>query len=208
MKGYLWIKYELKPKMSSKEPTIGEIAVKLAEKIEKIWNNASLPTVTRTRVLQLIRTYRNNYRNLLKPYKTRKTNNNYLERLKKLTDGSRKLFDISYCKYVCFESCLCPKAVKVSKPEWTFLIDQRTARNMIIGTVDMSSVKLKSRKRKKSARKRLEYSEEELEFTGSPISSSLPFHSTDEENNADLWDNLTEKSDATQKKIIFLFLKH
>ena len=47
-----------------------------------------------------------------------------------------KLFDITSCRCIHSDSCICPREFKVHDREWPFLIDQRGPRQMIIGGID------------------------------------------------------------------------
>ncbi len=107
MKYYLWVRYDLKPDITAKDPTVEEISVIVAGKVVEIWNKASIPTVINKRVLQMIRAYHDKYRNLMKSYKGRKTNEKYVKKLEEFKLESEKLFDISSCKCHSWESCKC-----------------------------------------------------------------------------------------------------
>lgn len=98
MKNYLYIKHELKPDNTTKEPTVHEISEKLADEVIKIWQKSSLPTVSVKRVLQLIRAYHDKYRSLMKPYLGRQTNVKYQEKINTFISESHRLFDICSCK--------------------------------------------------------------------------------------------------------------
>ena len=74
MKHYLLERIHLKPSHDAKEPTVGDISENLATVVESIWRKASIPIISHTRVLQMIRTYHDKYRKLLKSFKGRKNN--------------------------------------------------------------------------------------------------------------------------------------
>lgn len=58
MKYYNLIRHRLKIENNSKkEPSVNEISDILSRKIENLWEKASIPIVSHTRVLQLIKTY-------------------------------------------------------------------------------------------------------------------------------------------------------
>lgn len=125
-----------------KEPTVSEISELVASDVQAIWHKASMPIVSRTRVIKLIRTAHDEFRKLMKPYKGRQTDKKYLLKLNTYAGKSSKnLFDIAACK--CDRgNCKCPKDNKVPADEQDFLHDQRTMRLMFIGGVDrVSSVK-------------------------------------------------------------------
>lgn len=157
MKYYLYIKYELKTDKTTKEPTVQEISERLAQEVLDIWQKASLPTVSRKRVLQLIRAYHDKYRSLMKPYQSRQTNKNYKQKIDTFKAESHRLFDICSCKCKLISNCSCLKDSRVPKDEIIFLQDQRTTRKMMIGGVDLVATlknkKKQEREQKSSSRK-------------------------------------------------------
>lgn len=62
------------------------------------------------------------------------------------------LFDICSCKCTNLECCDCPKDQRVPKIEREFLIDQRTQRRMVIGTVDKPTTKLLEKRLERTER--------------------------------------------------------
>lgn len=152
MKYYLFIKYELKTDKTTKEPTVHDISEKLAQEVLDIWQKASLPTVSRKRVLQLIRVYHDKYRSLMKPYHGRQTNINYQQKINTFTAESHRLFDICSCKCKLISNCSCSKDSRVPKEEIFFLLDQRTARKMMIGGVDLAAT-IKNKKKQERKQK-------------------------------------------------------
>lgn len=57
MKYYLYIRHELKPNATLKEPMVSEILDILITKVESIWLKASIPVVSRIHMLQMGKTY-------------------------------------------------------------------------------------------------------------------------------------------------------
>ena len=69
-------------------------------------------------------------------------NTNYIEKCETFRkDATERLFDICSCKYKCLSSCNCSKDRKVPSLEHSFLIDQRSSRQMIIGRIDQKITK-------------------------------------------------------------------
>lgn len=151
MKHYLWVRNDYKVKLNNVNPSVSEIADKVAERIEEIWHTASLPFISRPRIVQMIRTYNEKYRNLKKYFGIKTLSSITLQtKLKAFQKDSQKLFDISKCKCLSFDNCVCPKPTKVPEIERTFLTDQRTHRKMSIGSVDLKTTeKLKKRAERK-----------------------------------------------------------
>jgi hypothetical protein len=140
MKLFLWERHCMK-QLSNKDPSVDDIARKIAEKLLHIWRRASIPTVISKRILQVIKSYHQKYRNILKQHKGRKENKSYQEKLIKFKQESMKLFDIALCKCKTFASCDCNSLSMVPNTEREFLTDQRSARNMAIGTIDIKATR-------------------------------------------------------------------
>lgn len=103
MRYYLYVKHQMKPKITSKEPSISSIAEIVAIDIEKVWLKASIPIVSHTRVLQLIKMYHDKYRNLLKSAKSRINNKTFKNKLENFqNEAKNSLFDIATCKCIDF----------------------------------------------------------------------------------------------------------
>ncbi|XP_072389272.1 uncharacterized protein [Diabrotica undecimpunctata] len=113
----------------------------VTERVEEMWRRASIPIVEHKTILARVIAYHDKYRTLLKPYKGRKDEVGYKEKLFKFGEDSKKLFDIATCKCLEFTDCSCPKNQKIPIPERNFLIDQRTDRKMIIGSLDREATK-------------------------------------------------------------------
>jgi hypothetical protein len=135
MKAYIHTRQQLTTK-NNKYPPFAEVSKKVCVDVELVWGKASLPTVTHGRVIETLRPYNEKYKKILKPYKARK--DNYKQQLQQFREDADKLFDISKCKCVDFVmSCKCERADKVPLKERKFLEDQRGARKMIIGGIDL-----------------------------------------------------------------------
>ncbi|CAH0562821.1 unnamed protein product [Brassicogethes aeneus] len=134
MKCYLSVRLELKGD-SSKQPANATVANIVASKVEHVWKRASLPTLSRERIIKLILAYNLKYQNIIKPIKG-KISKFLQAKLNNFHKDSNKLFDISTCKCLDLERCSCEKERKVPKAEWSFLQDQKSHRKMKIGGVD------------------------------------------------------------------------
>ena len=122
MKHYNYIKENIKTE-TAKEPTVTEIEETGATDVKSLWQKASIPIVPHTRIL--IRCAHDEFRQLMKPYKGRKSESKYLLKLRTYGQKTReKLFDIAACK-CCQGSCKCPKQNKIPPAERDFLEDQR-----------------------------------------------------------------------------------
>ena len=145
MKYILWLKHDLN-RTYNDAPVI---FAKVAEEIEKLWRRASIPVVTHKRVLKLIQGYHDDYRKLMKPFKRRQVEANYIAKLRKFQEeGQNKLFDIASCK--CDSFCCCDIYSKIPVEEKKFISDQRSVRLMIIGNVDhIASRKLQKKYKRK-----------------------------------------------------------
>lgn len=139
MRCYFFVQAELKGD-GSKQPPESDVAKIVANKIQHIWNLASIPTVTHNRVVAMITAYHKKFRNLIKPLKNRNTP--FLQsKIDIFKTQSKILFDICSCKCTDINVCICDKNKKVPLIERTFLCDQRTERKMRIGGVDKEITK-------------------------------------------------------------------
>lgn len=124
-----------------KEPAFAEISEFVVDKLEDIWNKASIPVVSRKRIVKLLQTYHTKYLNLLKPFKSRQNNSTYKTKIQSLkNEASTRLFDIAACKCDLTSEpvlCICEKSRKVPAIEVPFLLDQRSARKMAISNIDI-----------------------------------------------------------------------
>ena len=91
---------------------------------------------SRTRMLQMGKTYHDKYRNILRS-KGRKGTEKYDSIVASVLNESKRLFDVAACKCKEFsESKREKKKKKLPKLEQDFLLDQRTLRKMSISRVD------------------------------------------------------------------------
>lgn len=56
-------------------------------------------------------------------------------------DAQARLFDIAACKCKDFKNCKCDKERRVPQMELEFLLDQKTKRKMVIGSLDAATTK-------------------------------------------------------------------
>ncbi|KAG8197762.1 hypothetical protein JTE90_006805 [Oedothorax gibbosus] len=75
--------------------------------------------------------------NLLKSYHGRKKNFNFQHKVQAFKKEAKALFDVAACKCNDFELCHCEESRKVPIKEQPFITDQRSAREMAIGSVDL-----------------------------------------------------------------------
>lgn len=154
MRCFLWQRQCLKSE-SDKDPSVLDISKKLLIDIKKIWQKASLPTISDQQIIQKIKDYNEKCKSLKKNQKSA-YNKKCLEKIEVFKKNSSKLFDISPCKCDDFSKCLCK--VKVPLCERNFLLDQRTTRKMMIGGTDVkiTTQNLKSIKKKVLEEERLQ----------------------------------------------------
>lgn len=131
----LFVKTDLKLKCNGRDPSNTDVFSIVSNEIINIWTKASIPTVTKERVIQLLKSYFEKYLSL-KRYPKSKQNRSFENNLKCFVEESQKLFDVAACKCSSFESCLCLKLKKVPVTERLFLLDQRKDRKMVISGVD------------------------------------------------------------------------
>ena len=135
LKYYNLVKFQLKEASNGKDPSHSETSSKVTAEIEALWEKASLPVVSHDRVRAMLKTYHQKYRNLLKPYQTRKEKDSYIKLLAFKQDAM-KLFDICTCKQMHWRILQMLKSRKIPAKEIAFLHDQRGICKMILGRID------------------------------------------------------------------------
>lgn len=116
MKYYKWPRRQLILQLKwAKQPTIAEIAYIVTPRIENILQIAFIPTVTRMRIIEMLKAHHLNA-------STSSLSSRYV--CKSFQQSSKILLDISACKCKELAQCVCPKDKKVSKQDQTFFIDQ------------------------------------------------------------------------------------
>jgi len=116
---YQWVRFDLH-KHPNKEPTISEITGILSNKVEGIWTRASISTVTRERIVQLIRFHHDKYLKLVR-YPVCKRKDTYKQNVSAFRDDAKQtLIDIASCKCTDVKSCKCLKEKKVPVEEREF----------------------------------------------------------------------------------------
>lgn len=152
------------------------IADCVATQVVGIYNKATIPTVTHTRVVQLIQSYYNSYIALKKSYNRDCEKDFYKKKIEAFIQNAKsKLFDIAACKcnialtctcgtvckgnYPLSVACECDKTKRIPDIELKFMYDQRTTRKMAIGSLDLQET---SKLRKREERRAQLLSQESL----------------------------------------------
>ena len=136
MKYYVDIRHILTEIKTKYRPSFRDVAEIVILDVEKVWCEASVPTVSHSRAVQILSTYHTKYRTVLKPYKARKDNANYIANLQSFRSDANILFDICSCKCEDAYKCARERNRKVALKDISFLLDQRSCRQMLIGGVD------------------------------------------------------------------------
>lgn len=148
MKCYIFEKEILKQK-TKKDQSVDEISRIISEKLQVIWAKADIPTVSSNRIIAMIKAYHQKYRNISKSMKSRSSNQTFKEKCENFKVTAQKLFDISACKCKTFNDCTCTKSNKIPAREQKFIEDQRNQRKMAMGSLDVSTSKTLTKKRKR-----------------------------------------------------------
>lgn len=136
IKFILYVRHDLQEKNKGKQPSVTDVLAYVCREIEKIWSSASIPTVSTKRIKDLLKRYYDEYLKLIR-YPKQKRTDSYEEKVQTFRQTAMTiLFDIAACKCSSFDSCTCSKDGKVPIIERSFLIDQRTNRKMMIGSLD------------------------------------------------------------------------
>ena len=153
MKCYNMIQNKIRPS-ANKKATVTEVSEVLSRRIELLWSKASIPVISHKRVLERIKLLHDRYRNILKPYSSRKNDPKYTDKIQHFAEeATATLFDIAACKCCDISLCHCANDKKVPIAERGFLVDQRGARKMMIGHID---VKATNRLKRKHSRQQSE----------------------------------------------------
>lgn len=141
VKYFLYVKHDLN--LTRPRDAVAIICENIAIKAEELWERASIPVVSHARILQMLRSLHDKYRNILKPFKGRQNDPSYVEKLRLFREKEGEtLFDISACKCgIVNITCSCDKSMKVPFAEQAFLHDQRNERFMMIANVDHIATK-------------------------------------------------------------------
>lgn len=99
----------------------------------RIWKNAQIPTVSKSRVKQCLNIVHKDYRRISKCYNTRKSDTKFLVKLAAFKKDQDVLFDIAACK--CKVQCKCCTSKKVPESLRPFLNDQRSDRMMNVNQI-------------------------------------------------------------------------
>ena len=181
LKCILWCKVE-KKRVNGNDPSVKHIVKTITDRVIEIYNRASIPTVSKVRVNELIFGYHLKYQNIIKNYKS--TLQSQITKLNAFKESSNILFDFCSCKCKGIILCTCSKEKKVPSIERDFLLDQRNKRRMFIGGVDIiTSTKIQQRQDRRNRNKTGEPSGENL-FSSKDISTSEN-SSTEPEEEAD-----------------------
>lgn len=160
-----WHSKENRSKETISTSTLSRSCEEVANKLEETWKRASIPVIDHYSILRKIRSYHDKYRTLLKSYKARKDVESYRKQIDTFRMKAKVLFDISTCTCKSFESCCCKKERKVPMKEREFLLDQRTERKMVIGSLDRKVTIQKTKAAKRKLEQEL-YEERNKTLTG------------------------------------------
>ena len=108
----------------NREPHFSAIVERVATKLEQIYEAASIPTVSRQRIIAMMQSYHKRYISIKDVIKRENESQTVKARIAVFKQEAENLFDVTACKCLGFnELCRCPKEKKVPKIEQQFLID-------------------------------------------------------------------------------------
>lgn len=145
---------------TNKTVSFSQVANIVAPKVKALYDTASIPTVTTYRIVQLISSYHDSYRKLMKSFKRDKEKETFKKKVAEFKTKALLLFDMAACKckmtYSCScqkvpevcececpisISCECEKAKKIPTLELKFMYFQRNLGKGKIGGVDVKETK-------------------------------------------------------------------
>ena len=130
--------------LGENNPPIESYIEKNNQDVLKVWNAASIPTIQEKTVRDRVKSC---YINGMKIGDTPVSKRSEAIKENKLI-WLNEMFDITSCRCINSDSCICPREFKVHEREWPFLIDQRGARQMLIGNIDPLVTRKMQRKKK------------------------------------------------------------
>lgn len=160
---------------TNKTFSFSEVVSIVAPKVKALYDKASIPTVTNYRIIQLIISYHDSYRKLMKSFKRDKEKETFQKKVAEFKAKALFLFDIAACKctmtYSCScqkvpevcdcecpisISCKCNKTKKIPSLELKFMYFQRNFGKGKIGGVDVKETKkiIKRNERKLTQQKK------------------------------------------------------
>lgn len=151
----------------SKLPPLKDAFDVVASDLLMLWESASIPAISKNRIIAMLQNNYDNQRKLLKSQNSKKIKRESFENnMQKFKEECKRLFDISACKCPSLKNCTCVAERKVPEEEKVFLIDQRSERQMVIGEIDR---KITARREKSYFRKVLD----ESRMTGASNSGTV-----------------------------------
>lgn len=116
----------MEEKNSSQEPSFKNIAAYTTNKIQCLYKQLRIPTVTRNQVIQMILDYHKKYMIMKGDVRNASNSTKIEQRIKNFKDSAiMKLFDICACKCSNFVHCTCHEDKKIPLHMQNFILDQR-----------------------------------------------------------------------------------
>ena len=146
--------YLLRYHADEQAETIHERSKSIASEVKEAYNRASIPTIGMNSITVHVKRIILQMHELKKYPEAKQSSTAFINKV----NSFKKLFDVCSCK--CFdhgvdrEQCKCAFALKIPAREWTFWVDQKTVRKMMIAEVDMKTTAKLTRKEIRKARTR------------------------------------------------------
>ena len=115
-----------------------ELVPVICQSVIKIWDRAGIPQ-------QPLKTIKTKLSRLMEEC-SETTKHAETDKSKMFVQSLDKLFDIASCQCKNFDECACEKDKKIPRRERAFLMDQRTAREMVIAGVDKKTTEVMKRR--------------------------------------------------------------
>ena len=117
LKSILFKKRKNQIDSGGQQPSISIICKEVCSEVMTIYASASIPSLSETRIIELLKKYHSKYTSLLKSYKARCNVESFKSKTDEFLDDSKILFDFACCKCDSFDSCSCSKAKKIPRIE-------------------------------------------------------------------------------------------
>lgn len=138
------VRYEMSLYTNNKKVSFSEVANTVATKIMNLYSKASIPSVTKERIVQLINKYHDKYYKIRKSYHRDINKADFKKKIDDFKRDSALLFDMAACKCPIVVNCTCKKT-KLSECKCTISINCHCEKANKIPAIELRFIYLQRR---------------------------------------------------------------